>query len=236
MFERYSHCARYSPARILNDWTKCQPWIDKNNRFRQRILAIEERFTLQSFPAELALSVMVGMSVSSAYKMFKFYVNDTYVSLSCFVEAVAFDGMLNDFDYDQTQPGRDVRSGIGKKPKAPSVVGSSSEGSGSATCVGRHTPVPVRTIEAWEGSERGRCGVCNSKTMVSYVCNVCSSAESVVWLHLPSRTWKCQTISTPCYSKHEADPSEAKRSYASESHQAAAKKRARDGGSSGRRH
>ena len=30
--------------RVLNDWTQAQPHVDKSNRWRQRILAIEERF------------------------------------------------------------------------------------------------------------------------------------------------------------------------------------------------
>lgn len=69
--------------RILNDWTKAQPHIDKNNRWRQDILAIEERFTTQSFPTRLMDTMIIGTSIGSAWSMFQFFVDeDLYTALS----------------------------------------------------------------------------------------------------------------------------------------------------------
>ena len=71
-------------------WTQAQPWIDKANRFRQRILAIEERFSVNSFPMRSVDSIIIGMSISSAYTCFQYFVNaDKYPTFRDFVDAVS---------------------------------------------------------------------------------------------------------------------------------------------------
>ena len=99
---------RAGPARkcpkILNDWTQAQPHIDKANRWKQRILAIEERFSTHSFPFRLTTTVIPGFSIVSAWNLFKYHVNnDMYETFSEFVEAVAFDGMANTWDRDHAR-------------------------------------------------------------------------------------------------------------------------------------
>ena len=49
---------RKTPA-VLNDYTLAQPAIDKNNRYRQRILAMEKRFITNDFAFRF-LTYMVG--------------------------------------------------------------------------------------------------------------------------------------------------------------------------------
>jgi hypothetical protein len=85
--------ARKCP-KILNDWTKAQPHIDKHNRWRQRELAIEERFATHSFPFRLFTTVIIGMSIASAWSMFQYFVNkEMFSTFSEFVDEVAVDGI-----------------------------------------------------------------------------------------------------------------------------------------------
>eukprot|EP00966_Prymnesium_polylepis_P224992 5203827-Prymnesium_polylepis.1 len=52
---------------VLNRRTKIQPIINKGNRWRQRILAIEMRFPTQSYPFR-QLTTLVGVIFVNAYR------------------------------------------------------------------------------------------------------------------------------------------------------------------------
>ena len=56
--------ARKCP-KILNAYTKVQPKIDMNNRWRQDILAMEERFVTHSYPSRLFTTVFGVMIVDA---------------------------------------------------------------------------------------------------------------------------------------------------------------------------
>ena len=85
--------------RILNDWTQAQPQCDRNNMYRQFELAIEERFPTHSFPFRLQTTVIVGMSIASAYTMYQHFVsNNEFDTFRELVETVSYDGMLNTWD------------------------------------------------------------------------------------------------------------------------------------------
>ena len=49
--------------KILNDWTAQQPQIDKRNRERQAMLAMQKRFVTKNFPFRLATTIL-GISHS----------------------------------------------------------------------------------------------------------------------------------------------------------------------------
>ena len=93
--------------RILNDWTQAQPWIDKGNRFRQRILAIEERFTVHSYPLRSVDSIIIGMSISSAYTCYQYFVSQgcKYATFRDFVDSASLAGMQNTWDFDHAPAG-----------------------------------------------------------------------------------------------------------------------------------
>ena len=101
--------------KILNDWTQAQPHIDKANRWRQRILAIEERFPTSSFPFRLMTTVIGGMAVVSAHTMYSYHVGGEH-NFRSFVETVALDAMLN--TYDQDHAPRDHAAAAGETPQA----------------------------------------------------------------------------------------------------------------------
>ena len=52
--------------RILNDWTLAQPCIDRHNRYRQAMLAMEKRMITNNFSLRLATTLM-GMLFTNAF-------------------------------------------------------------------------------------------------------------------------------------------------------------------------
>eukprot|EP00966_Prymnesium_polylepis_P030189 701586-Prymnesium_polylepis.1 len=128
--------ARKCPQ-ILNEWTICQPKIDRSNRFRQFELAIEERFKTQSFPFRLVTTVIVGMSIASAHTMYEHFVcGDMYGTFSEYVEAVAFDGMQNTWDADHSTGGDAAATTRRPPPSANPAAGRA----GSPFCGGSTRP------------------------------------------------------------------------------------------------
>ena len=87
--------ARKCP-KILNAYTKVQPRIDMNNRWRQDILAMEERFVTPSYPLRLFTTVF-GIMVVDAFLAHK----ARYPSPITYREwcsTVAYQGMHNTID------------------------------------------------------------------------------------------------------------------------------------------
>ena len=86
--------------------------------YRQFELAIEERFPTHSFPFRLQTTVIVGMSIASAYTMYQYFVSrDEFSTFREFVEAAAYDGMLNTWDEDHA-PARPGSSDETPAPRA----------------------------------------------------------------------------------------------------------------------
>ena len=93
--------------KVLNLWSQQQPKIDKNNRFRQDILAIEERFVTKSFPFRVFTSVL-GITFANAYEWFNYFIDSKrYITddgFLAFMRSLAYDGMHNKFDTEQAEP------------------------------------------------------------------------------------------------------------------------------------
>jgi len=209
--------------RILNDWTTAQPNIDKSNRWRQRILAIEERFTTQSFPFRLTTTVIAGMAIASAYTMFQYFVNDEmYPTFRDFVEAVAFDGMQNTWDQDHS-----ADPGVAPTPvqPPPPLSRPSSRASCDVSSAAVHYPISISQIEGWRGFRKARCSHCQDLT--AYCCAGCSDANAIVPVHRVSFQYKQRSITYPCLAQHTRDPEASRRSYSSASKSASKGKRKR---------
>jgi hypothetical protein len=90
--------ARPRPCpKILNDWTAQQPQIDKRNRERQEMLAMEKRFVTHSFPFRLFTTVL-GITFTTA-KCFYDYFNHEYAGTFLdFVHELCYDGINNTID------------------------------------------------------------------------------------------------------------------------------------------
>lgn len=215
--------------RILNDWTKVQPWSDKNNLFRQHTLAIEERFPTHSFPFRLQTTVIVGMSLASAYSMYQYFVKkDEFDDFLEFVNDLAMDAMLNTYDEQRAArpaPGArdDARAPFVSPPPLVRLPDPLFGSGGSAEFVrGPCELGSIRAVVGWRGNAQQWCGVCGKRSgkKSSHCCLTCSTATALVPVH-SSET--CPS----CFSKHKRAPEDTRRCHASAGRSAAAKKRSK---------
>lgn len=214
-----------APARkcpkILNDWTKAQPHIDKANRWRQRILAIEERFPTNSFPFRLMTTVISGMSIVSAHTMFAYHVAPEYAFRS-FVESVAFDAMCNTYDEDHAPLGRAAAAEGAQAGRTRESPGDNATPAAEQA----HVAVPISAIEGWLGNSVQKCRAC--KKLTSFCCVACSDARGIVPIHPPSHKFAGRyIIMHPCLADHKRLPSAHSVCAASATKSAAAQKAAR---------
>ena len=134
--------------------------------FRQFELAIEERFPTNSFPFRLQTTVIVGMSIASAYTMYQHFVSkDGFDSFREFVEVVAYDAMLNSWDEDHApnSAGRDDAQPAPRVVKEPSPFSDGLNQIDDEFAVftpGIHEPVPISCIPGWTGGLQQRCAIC----------------------------------------------------------------------------
>lgn len=215
--------------KILNDYTQAQPHIDKNNRFRQFELAIEERFRTRSFPYRLFTTVIAGMSIANAFVAYKYHVSKNsheFDSFLDFVHLVAYDAMHNDYDelHSQEQPG--------SSSVACGSMGHSSSKARSrgATDINpfrlpptEHTAVPIRSIIGWVGGTQQKCKVCHFPCTTC--CLQCSNAESIVPVHAAQANYGHVTKVRQCLNVHKRKPEELGRTTASASKAVAARRR-----------
>ena len=210
--------------RILNDWTQAQPQCDRNNMYR---------FPTHSFPFCLQTTVIVGMSIASAYTMYQHFVSDTeFDTFREFIETVSYDGMLNTWDaeHELGAPGAsdDTRTPIPRPEPAPYTETSGGSAQHTPLTPGIHEPVPISSISGWQGNKQQRCSICNhAKLLTGWCCGGCSTAAAIVPVH---RVGKVAT----CFPKHKRAPEAAKRCFASKSRSQAAVKRWRAGRGTGR--
>ena len=76
--------------KILNDWTAQQPQIDKRNRERQHMLAMEKRFVTRNFPFRLATTI-IGITFTTAKCFFDYFAEEYHMmaaSLASFMSSV----------------------------------------------------------------------------------------------------------------------------------------------------
>ena len=193
--------------KILNDWTQAQPMCDRNNMYRQFELAIEERFPTHSFPFRLQTTVIVGMSIASAYTMYQHFVSKTQFStFREFVEDVAYDGMLNswDADHEPVRAGATDATPAARPPREPAPFSIPTESHTSAAFTpGVHELVPISSIPGWTGGLQQRCSICKANAravpLTGYCCGGCSSAVSIVPIHHTCKV-------TTCLAKHRRGP------------------------------
>lgn len=223
------HCGhpRKCP-RILNDWTKAQPHIDKNNRWRQFELAIEERFRTRCFPFRLFTTVIAGMSIASAWALYQHHVNGAeFDGFRAFVHDVAYDAMTNSWDNDHSTDTSGIAA-FSSPEVTPSVCTSAYNNlpSSASEVAASHHAVSIATIRGWKGKPQQRCAECNSFT--SFCCFACSTPESLVAIH-PSEVKYCgHTKKYGCLVRHSRKPENVKRCVASASRSVAMKRRNRD--------
>lgn len=216
--------------KILNDWTQMQPWIDKSNRFRQQILAIEERFRTTQFPFRLATTVIVGMAIASAYVAHQYHnlnrskeqrdEGDDVESFRQFVEEVSYLAMTNTYDLDQSgHPPEQERQGL------------HAGGDVRSTDPDDHIPVSITSLKRLSGFGGGavqRCSVCKART--SYACSNsnCFSKQFISPICNSTVTYGKKAILKGCGKMHARHPDKYAVCCASKSKSVAARRRWRN--------
>lgn len=214
--------------RILNDWTQAQPHIDKNNRWRQFELAIEERFRTKCFPFRLFTTVIAGMSIANAWALYQYHVSaseyDTFLE---FVHDVAYAAITNTYDADHPSS---VPRGMNCAPfGTPSLT--SSRLSTTSTSIGvsasqledSHVAVSIRLMAGWKGKTQQRCSECNAPT--SYCCAGCSTHDCIVPIHPSEVSYRGVTKKFGCLARHKRHPDISRRTVRSVSRSIGKKRR-----------
>ena len=186
--------------KVLNTWSQQQPKIDSNNRYRQNILAIEERFVTRSFPFRM-LTTTLGITFANAYEWFCYFINKTqFDDFLLFMRDLSYDAMHNNYDA--------MTAGVAPPtPNATRAAGSASPRRQSPRQIAsEHRLCNIRMIYGYKGSAKQMCAICqdnNHKT--SSCCAKCSDAQAVFAIHPKCVKYK-GTIEYDCLAVHLADP------------------------------
>ena len=190
---------------VLNWWTQMQPKIDKNNRFRQNILAIEERFVTQSFPFRL-LTTIIGITFANAMEWYGYFIasktyDDDFIA---FMRELSYDAMHNKIDEPcaaERSPTRAARRPAGDTSPirmSPRQV----------ACT--HKLASIRVLGNYKGYRKQLCAVCHdNKHKTTFCCAFCSTPERVFALHPPTVSYRGETVTYSCLEDHLADPTNA---------------------------
>lgn len=220
--------------KVLNDWTQMQPWIDKSNRFRQQILAIEERFRTTEFPFRLATTVIVGMAIASAYVAHQYHnlnrskdqdsMNDNSMeTFRSFVEEVSFCAMTNTYNADHPKPGMEV-AGAGREVLTVEPHGLSKSSSD-------HVPVSIATLKRqcrFEGGKVQRCSVCGDHTSFGCSNSACYSDRFITPLCNLEVKYGKKSAPKGCANLHARHPNKYNVCCASKAKAVAARRRHKD--------
>ena len=174
--------ARPRPCpKILNDWTAQQPQIDKRNRERQDMLAMEKRFVTHNFPFRLFTTVL-GVTFTTAKCFYDFFYKEYDGSFIDFMQELCYDGMTNTIDLG-APPATPSAPRTTSTPGAPSPFASPTRAAAS------HTPARISDCRGWDGGLQAACSVCKKKT--TRCCAECSKRDGVAPVTQPPHTEPC---------------------------------------------
>ena len=208
--QRHYEDAETTPRKcpeILNLWTKMQPVIDKSNRWRQRILAIEERFTTESWPFRYFTSVL-GICFVNTFSANK-YSNRDERDFKDVLGELAYDLMHNEIDglADTSRAARG-NQGASSRPPSPGFRPPSPSASSTGVPVDaellQHFVVPLRSIPGYSGGPSQNCSVPGCGKTTRYCC-VCSTANDIFACHPPSNKHKGTVTERGCLDAHVAN-------------------------------
>ncbi|KAL1525467.1 hypothetical protein AB1Y20_020324 [Prymnesium parvum] len=192
--------ARKCP-RVLNDATAAQPVIDRHNRYRQFILAMEKRLLTDRFALRFA-TTMHGILFTDAFFAYRYF-KDSMADFKNERNKLAM-SLINNPDISnesgspQNRPQKQARRA---SPNSGGISSSSSDGRA-------HPLVKMKALPGYNGGKDGRqrCQVCNKKTL--WCCLDCSDAPSSLFPLCPMESNKHGAISSHlCYDRHCSAPS-----------------------------
>ena len=191
-FELY----RQAP-RVLNDFTLAQPCLDRHNRYRQFILAMEKRILTNSFSMRFG-TAMHGIVFTDCFFAYRYFV-DKDADFKKLMASLAYKLMHNKFLDEEDSPRKSPNGGRASP--------------GSPCAHGEHKLIPLRFVEGYAGGRQQRCICCNRKT--SYVCACCSTSPFALVPLCPEVTKakkdqgkvkKGQIIKHACLARHVENP------------------------------
>ena len=185
---------------MLNDFTAAQPCLDRHNRYRQFILAMEKRILTNSFSMRFG-TAMHGIVFTDCFFAYRYFV-DSDADFKTVMGRLAHKLMHNSFlDSDQS-PRKSPSSGR-DSPGACSPCGGGSE----------HNLIPLRFVPDYAGGRQQRCIICNKKT--SFVCGGCTTSPFALVPLCPCETkakkdsgnvTKGQIVKHACLGRHRENP------------------------------
>ena len=205
-------------AQVLNDYTLGKPSVDRSNRFRQRILAMEKRFVTNDFAFRFFTYIIGQLMVNSYFWVhMQTSINDFKGELS----KLAVILMHNDHLAEETAEKKRVDIEMGVPVPHPRAERKTSVQALSPRSRSRvlaqahlgpdapelHQLVPIRVLTGYQGGKQQRCIICGFH--VSWCCSLCSTADSVAAMHPPVMGKGLHKLYWGCLKYHQQHPNEA---------------------------
>jgi hypothetical protein len=183
-----------------------QPKIDSHNRWRQNILALEERFVTQSWPGRYHMTLF-GMIVVNTYLACKYQYKDPN-EFKPLLADLSYDLMHNRIDLDAAASGFTPATGTAyyaspdgePEPTHPPTV---------ERCTHRLVPISSFVPDGYAGGKQQHCGEC--KWLTTWCCGYCSTADVLVPLHPATYSFKGEVQTNDCLHKHRDEPGKSTR-------------------------
>ena len=186
--------ARKAP-KVINDFSEGQPCIDRHNRYRQAILALEKRFVTNNFSFRFFTS-MLGILVTNAYFAHRYF-NDPIADFKAEIDRLAM-RLINNAFLEPTEVPRTPRTGFNLLVEVQPC---------------QHQLLPLKCMpgykDACPGSKQQRCALCNRFT--SWYCGACSTQLMQLLPICPEVTQgrngkKGETFHHACFREHIQNP------------------------------
>jgi len=182
-------------ARVHNDFTTAQPTIDRHNRYRQHILAMEKRFVTNNYSFRFFTS-MLGTLFVNVFMAHRYF-NDSKV----------------DFRTELDKLGLALVTNVFVEPASPAKSPTTGKASPCDDDGCQHHLVSLRSFlgDKWKSGMQRRCTLCDKET--TWVCATCSTDANNLFYLCPETTiprkgaLKGVTQHHMCLCKHRRMPS-----------------------------
>ena len=188
--------------RILNDASSAQPTIDRHNRYRQFILALEKRILTDHFCMRFA-TTMHGMLFTNAFFALRHFGNEQ-ASFKDEMRALSMRLMHN--------PLRAAELAAMHPGRSPSTINATRTSSPLADEMCDHVLIPLSQLKGYTGAKEPRCNMCNKGC--SWICVTCTKDPKLIFPCHPAKTRAGggkPGKEYSCHALHKMGPTEAPR-------------------------
>ena len=184
---------------VLNDYTVAQPCLDRHNRYRQFILAMEKRLVTTNFSFRFGTS-MHGCVFTDAFFALRYFV-DANAEFKREMSKLAYALTHNAFLPPRAAPSPDRTSpfnhGAHGARRSPSP--------GAGTECEAHELVKITSLKDYHGGKQQRCIICDSKTI--WCCATCTTGAFALVPMCPEATrWRGMGLTHHCLQRHRENP------------------------------